>query len=180
MSVRIFDTPDVQDFLKTIAGLGIDGGNPRTKQIMHRIVSDLFKIIEDLDITPDEYWAAVAYLNFLGARGEAGLLSPGLGVDRFLDMRMDAQDAADGVENGTPRTIEGPLYVAGAPLVEGNANLSVDPDEAPSTVSRQKERAPKRSPQVFEKCCPLGLATCYESAPGRVRHVRSERDNTRG
>ncbi|MEG1768164.1 MAG: dioxygenase, partial [Comamonas sp.] len=93
MSVRIFDTPDVQDFLKTIAGLEMDGGNPRTKQIIHRIVSDLFKIIEDLDITPDEYWSAVAYLNFLGARGEAGLLSPGLGVDRFLDMRMDAQDA---------------------------------------------------------------------------------------
>ena len=128
MSVRIFDTPDVQDFLKTIAGLGIDGGNPRTKQIMHRIVSDLFKVIEDLDITPDEYWAAVAYLNFLGARGEAGLLSPGLGVDRFLDMRMDAQDAADGVENGTPRTIEGPLYVAGAPVLQGHAKLDDDSD----------------------------------------------------
>jgi catechol 1,2-dioxygenase len=123
MTIRIFDTPEVQDFLKTIAGLGTEGGNPRTKQIIHRLVSDLFKMIEDLDITADEYWAGVAYLNLLGARGEAGLVSPGLGVDRFLDMRMDAQDAADGVENGTPRTIEGPLYVAGAPVFQGHAKL---------------------------------------------------------
>jgi len=123
MSVHIFETAEVQDFLKTIAGLDNEGGNPRIKQVMHRVVSDLFKMIEDLEITPDEYWAAVAYLNFLGARGEAGLLSPGLGVDRFLDMRMDAQDKADGIAEGTPRTIEGPLYVAGAPVLQGHAKL---------------------------------------------------------
>ena len=123
MSARIFETTEVQDFLKTIAGLDTEGGNPRVKQIMHRIVSDLFKVIEDLDITPDEYWAAVAYLNTLGSRGEAGLLSPGLGIDRFLDMRLDAQDAADGIENPTPRTIEGPLYVSGAPVLQGHAKL---------------------------------------------------------
>ncbi|KAF1023885.1 MAG: Catechol 1,2-dioxygenase [Paracidovorax wautersii] len=123
MTARIFETTEVQEFLQTIAGIHNDGGNPRTKQIVHRIASDLFKTIEDLEITPDEYWAGVAYLNFLGARGEAGLLSPGLGIDRFLDMRMDAQDASAGVENGTPRTIEGPLYVAGAPVVHGHAKL---------------------------------------------------------
>jgi len=100
MSAPIFHTPDVQDFLRLASGLNQDGGNPRTKQIIHRILSDLFKAIEDLDITPDEYWAGVAYLNQLGARGEAGLLSPGLGLDRYFDMRMDAEDAALGVANG--------------------------------------------------------------------------------
>lgn len=123
MSVKIFDTPEVQDFLRLASGLDNAGGDPRAKQIIHRILSDLYKAIDDLDITPDEYWAGVAYLNRLGTRSEAGLLSPGLGFDRFLDMRMDAEDEALGVQNGTPRTIEGPLYVAGAPVEHGFARL---------------------------------------------------------
>ena len=123
MSVKIFATEDVQDFLKTAAGLTNDGGNPRVKAIVHRIISDLYKTIDDLDVTSDEFWAGIAYLNTLGTRSEAGLLSPGLGFDRFLDMRMDAADAAAGEENKTPRTIEGPLYVSGAPVVQGFARL---------------------------------------------------------
>ncbi|GAO22885.1 catechol 1,2-dioxygenase [Alicycliphilus sp. B1] len=116
------------------SGLNQEGGNPRAKQIIHRILSDLYKAIEDLDITSDEYWAGVAYLNQLGARGEAGLLSPGLGLDRYFDMRMDAQDAALGVANGTPRTIEGPLYVAGAPVAQGFARLDDGSDTAGHTL----------------------------------------------
>lgn len=134
MATQIFNTAEVQDFLRLASGLDQGGGNPRTKQIVHRILSDLFKTIEDLNITSDEYWAGVAYLNQLGARGEAGLLSPGLGLDRFLDMRMDAEDEAQGVENGTPRTIEGPLYVAGAPEVQGFARLDDGSDKAGHTL----------------------------------------------
>lgn len=129
MSAHIYDTPEVQDFLRLASGLDQSGGNPRTKQIVHRILSDLFKTIEDLEITSDEYWAGVAYLNRLGASSEAGLLSPGLGFDRFLDMRMDAEDKAQGVQNGTPRTIEGPLYVAGAPVAQGYARLDDGSDK---------------------------------------------------
>lgn len=134
MSVHIFNTQEVQDFLRLASGLNQEGGNPRTKQIIHRILSDLYKAIEDLDITSDEYWAGIAYLNQLGARGEAGLLSPGLGLDRYFDMRMDAQDAALGVANGTPRTIEGPLYVAGAPVAQGFARLDDGSDTAGRTL----------------------------------------------
>lgn len=134
MSVQIFNTTEVQDFLRLASGLQQSGGNPRTKTIVHRILSDLFKAIEDLDVTSDEYWAGMAYLNQLGARDEAGLLSPGLGFDRYFDMRMDAQDAALGVANGTPRTIEGPLYVAGAPVAQGYARLDDGSDKAGHTL----------------------------------------------
>lgn len=134
MSVRIFDTAEVQDFLKLASGLKQDGGNPRTKAIIHRVLSDLFKTIEDLDITSDEYWAGIAYVNQLGTRGEAGLLSPGLGLDRYFDMRMDAADAALGVTDGTPRTIEGPLYVEGAPVEKGFARLDDGSDKAGHTL----------------------------------------------
>lgn len=134
MSIHIFDTPEVQDFLRLASGLKQQGGNPRTKAIVHRILSDLFRTIDDLDITSDEYWAGVAYLNQLGARGEAGLLSPGLGLDRYFDMRMDAADKALGVAGGTPRTIEGPLYVAGAPVVQGFARLDDGSDKQGHTL----------------------------------------------
>lgn len=134
MSVKIFDNPEVQDFLKIIANLNREEGDARTKQIVYRIVSDLFKAIDDLDITPTEFWAGVAYLNRLGARSEAGLLSPGLGFDRFLDMRMDAEDAALGIDSSTPRTIEGPLYVAGAPVEHGFARLDDGSDTNGKTL----------------------------------------------
>ncbi|MBB4145642.1 catechol 1,2-dioxygenase [Rhizobium rhizoryzae] len=123
MSVTIFNRPDIQDFLRVLSGFNQPGGNQRVKQIVHRIVSDLFKTIDDLDITPDEYWIAVAWLNEIGATGQAGLISPGLGLDHFLDERLDAIDEALGIKNETPRTIEGPLYVAGAPESVGFARL---------------------------------------------------------
>lgn len=134
MSTQIFNTSQVQDFLQLASGLKQDGGNPRTKAIVHRILSDLFKTIEDLNITSDEYWAGIAYLNQLGARGEAGLLSPGLGLDRYFDMRMDAEDKALGLAGGTPRTIEGPLYVAGAPVAQGFARLDDGSDQNGHTL----------------------------------------------
>ena len=134
MSVSIFNTKEVQEFLSLASGLTQTAGNDRTKAIVHRLLSDLFKAIDDLNITSDEYWAGVAYVNQLGARSEAGLLSPGLGLDRFLDMRMDAEDEALGIANPTPRTIEGPLYVAGAPEANGFARLDDGKDTAGHTL----------------------------------------------
>lgn len=123
MNVKIFNRPDIQDFLEVLSGLDQKDGNPRVKQIVYRVVSDLFKAIDDLDVTPDEYWIAIAWLNEIGAAGQAGLISPGLGLDHFLDERLDAIDEALGIKNETPRTIEGPLYVAGAPECHGVARL---------------------------------------------------------
>lgn len=130
MNVKIFDTPEVQDFLKSVAGFDQSGGDERVKQIMHRLLSDLFKLIDDFDVTQEEYWSAVNLLNALGSQTQFGLLSPGLGFDHYLDMRQDAIDAEAKRAGGTPRTIEGPLYVAGAPEAEGFARMDdgQDPD----------------------------------------------------
>ncbi|WP_030070753.1 catechol 1,2-dioxygenase [Halomonas alkaliantarctica] len=134
MTVKIFDTPDVQNFLKTIAGFDQTGGNDRAKQIVHRLVSDLFKLIDDFNVTEEEYWAAVNLLNALGNQTQFGLLSPGLGFDHFLDMRQDAIDAEAKRTGGTPRTIEGPLYVAGAPEEEGFARMDDGQDNDGETM----------------------------------------------
>lgn len=91
-------------------------GNPRVQKITARIVADLFRAIDDLDIQPDEFWAGVDWLSRLASSGQAGLITAGLGFDRLLDIRQDEADARAGREGGTPRAIEGPLYIAGAPL----------------------------------------------------------------
>ncbi|QBR01408.1 catechol 1,2-dioxygenase [Paraburkholderia pallida] len=128
MSVKVFETKDVQDLLTAASNLGGQTGNARFQQITHRLLSDLFKAIDDLDITPDEVWAGVNYLNKLGQDGEAALLAAGIGLEKYLDVRMDAADKAVGLEGGTPRTIEGPLYVAGAPVREGVSRIDLNPD----------------------------------------------------
>jgi catechol 1,2-dioxygenase len=127
MSVKVFNTKEAQDLLKAAANLGSQEGNPRARQIVHRLLSDLFKAIDDLDMTPDEIWAGVHYFNKLGRDGEAALLAAGLGLEKYLDIRMDAEDKAADI-GGTPRTIEGPLYVAGAPVRDGVSRIDINPD----------------------------------------------------
>jgi catechol 1,2-dioxygenase len=128
MSVKVFDMKEVQDLLKAAANLGSRDGNARAKQIVQRLLGDLFKAIDELDMTPDEVWVGVNYLNKLGQDGEAALLAAGLGLEKYLDLRMDAADREADIMGGTPRTIEGPLYVAGAPVRDGVSKIDVNPD----------------------------------------------------
>jgi catechol 1,2-dioxygenase len=84
------------------------------------------------DVSPEEFWHALAFLQ--GAAPEFGLIAPGLGFDHFLDVRLDAADRERGVAGGTPRTIEGPLYVPGAPLETGFARLDDGTDEGEALI----------------------------------------------
>lgn len=97
--------------------------DPRVQQVVLRLATDLFKAIEDLDLSPTEVWKGIEYFSEAGAKQELGLLAAGLGLERFLDIRMDEAEAKAGIRGGTPRTIEGPLYVAGAPESVGFARL---------------------------------------------------------
>ncbi|MDE2005077.1 MAG: catechol 1,2-dioxygenase [Rhodospirillales bacterium] len=117
------DTKPVQSLLDKVAGTGGETGDARFKAIVRSATESLFRLIEEFDIQPDEFWAAMGYLTRLGQSGEVGLLVPGLGLETFLDLRMDQAEAASGLEGGTPRTIEGPLYIAGAPLAKGEGRL---------------------------------------------------------
>ncbi|MEG2809014.1 MAG: dioxygenase, partial [Acinetobacter sp.] len=95
----------------------------RVQQIVVRLVTDLFQAIEDLDIQPSEVWSGLEYITDAGKANELGLLAAGLGLEHYLDLRADEADARAGVTGGTPRTIEGPLYVAGAPESVGFARM---------------------------------------------------------
>ncbi|MBR7513725.1 hypothetical protein KC219_26540, partial [Mycobacterium tuberculosis] len=73
--------------------------------------------------------AGEVYFSQLGADGEAALLAAGIGLEKYLDIRMDAADREADIHGGTPRTIEGPLYVAGAPVRDGVSKIDINPDE---------------------------------------------------
>ena len=92
----LLKTREVQNLLTKVSGLENDKGDERVKRIVHRVVSDLFKTIEEFDIQPDEFWSAMSYLTELGQANEVGLLVPGLGLETFLDFRTDAAERKAG------------------------------------------------------------------------------------
>ena len=55
MSIRLSQTAHAQQFLEEASGNLNDGGNPRTKALIYRILRDTVNIIEDLDVTPEEF-----------------------------------------------------------------------------------------------------------------------------
>lgn len=128
MDVSFIKTAEVKALFDKAAGLDTSGGNPRIKTIMRDLFEALAGVIVRNDVTESELWGAVKYLQ--DGAAEIGLIMPGTGLEHFMDLFLDAKDAEGGRTGGTPRMIEGPLYVAGAPLVEGeDVNLTSDPDD---------------------------------------------------
>ena len=76
MSDSLLNTQPVKDLLRKVSGLDNDSGDARLKRIVHRVVSDLFRTIEEFDVQPDEFWSAMSYLTSLGQANETGLLVP--------------------------------------------------------------------------------------------------------
>ena len=144
MDTSFVKNPEIQELLDKAAGLNQPGGNTRLKAIFRDIVEAGAEIIVRHDVSEDEFWGAVNFLQ-KGAP-EYGLLVPGSGLEHFLDLFMDAKDAQVGLTGGTPRTIEGPLYVTGAPLEEGDVNLTKDPDATGSLYMRGRVTGPDGEP----------------------------------
>jgi len=72
MTVQVMQTADVKELLNKVAGFDQSAGSERMKKIVHRVMHDIFQIVEDFDVTPEEFWSAVYYVGELGAIG-AGL-----------------------------------------------------------------------------------------------------------
>lgn len=104
-------------------------GNERIKTIVNRLLKDLFNAMADLDITSEEMWKTCDWLTQTGKNNEYGLVFAGLGIEKFIDVMMDWEDEQAGIENRTPRTIEGPLYVAGSPESTSYAELETEIEE---------------------------------------------------
>lgn len=144
MNIDFLKTPAVQTLLDRSAGIDQAGGDARLKAITRDLLEAIMATIVKHDIDESEFWQAITYLQN-GAQ-EFGLIVPGVGLEHFMDLVMDERDAEAGRTGGTPRTIEGPLYVAGAPLVEGDANLTSDPDDTSTLRMSGKVTGPDGEP----------------------------------
>jgi catechol 1,2-dioxygenase len=140
------DIKTIDALLNKINESATHEGNARTKQVVNRIIRDLFITIDELDVTPNEFWSALNYLGEAGQSGELGLLAAGLGFEHFLDVRLDEAEAKAGLQGGTPRTIEGPLYVAGAPESTGHARLDNGNEPGETLVMRGRVLAENGEP----------------------------------
>lgn len=137
-------TPKVQALLDRVSGLQSEDGDARLKGVTRDLVEAIMKVIVRYDVTEGEFWSAIKF--FQDGGQEFGLIAPGVGLEHFLDLVMDERDAQAGRTGGTPRTIEGPLYVAGAPLVEGDANLTDDADDTDTLYMNGQIRGPAGEP----------------------------------
>lgn len=129
MSSKLIEKSIIEDLARRASGLDQPGGDQRLKTIANRLLTDLFTAIDDLDISMNEVWSAVAYLGQAGRANELGLIVPGIGLEHFLDLRLDEAERRAGLAGGTTRTIEGPLYIAGAPLSKATARLDDGSDK---------------------------------------------------
>lgn len=84
-------SPAIQDLFDKAAGLNETGGNPRLKAILRDLLEGLAATIEKHDVTESEFWAGVTFLQ--NGAAELGLIAPGIGLEHFLDLHMDAKDA---------------------------------------------------------------------------------------
>jgi len=113
------------------AGRDSTKGNARVKEVTERLLYRIMQVIDECDVSMDEFWAAAAYITKAAKNDEFGLVIPGIALEHFLDLRLDEAEKLAGLSGGTMRTIEGPLYVAGAPLTKGEARMDdgTDPGE---------------------------------------------------
>ena len=78
MSNVFVQQPAIQKLLRDSAGLDFAGGDERFKAIIHRLLENICTLIDDYNVTEEEFWHAVNYLHELGGRQEAALLAAGL------------------------------------------------------------------------------------------------------
>lgn len=144
MKGSFVQTKQVQALLDRASGINEEGGNRRLKVITRDLLEAIMAIIVKHSIGESEFWSAVKFLQ--DGASEYGLIVPGTGIEHFLDLLADAKDEEAGLVGGTPRTIEGPLYVEDAPLVEGDANLTNDEDQTDTLYMTGQVRGPDGEP----------------------------------
>jgi catechol 1,2-dioxygenase len=131
MPANLMSKSQMKELAEQASGLGQAGGDARVKEVANRLLYRMMQVIDECDVSMEEFWAGVGFIAQTAKNNEFGLLVPGLALEHFLDLRLDEAEKKAGIKGGTLRTIEGPLYVAGAPLTKGEARMDdgTDPGE---------------------------------------------------
>ena len=95
--------------------------DPRLREILASLVKHLHAFAREVDLTPSEWLAGIRFLGDVGSistamRSEFVLLSDTLGVSMMVVALEQARlGAAEGSEEPTEATVEGPFHWPGAP-----------------------------------------------------------------
>lgn len=105
-----------------------DCADPRFKAVMTALIEHLHAFVREVDLTEDEWAAAVRFLMETGKgsterRNEFVLLSDTLGVSMLVVQLAQVRKSAT-LQGATEATVEGPFYWPGAPDVPLGANLA--------------------------------------------------------
>ena len=108
-----------------------DTPDPRLKQLITGLVQHLHTYIREVDLKPDEWFAALQFLTKTGQisndkRAEFMLLSDTLGVSMLVVALAQARAGAtgSGATAATEATVQGPYYWEGAPELANGADIA--------------------------------------------------------
>ena len=88
MPANLINKPTIKELAAKAAGLDNDQGDPRLKEVFNRLLYDVMVAIDDLDVSMNEFWSAIAYIGEAAKANELGLVVPGTALEHFLDLRL--------------------------------------------------------------------------------------------
>jgi protocatechuate 3,4-dioxygenase beta subunit len=115
---------DLDNITTAVQASFAQGADPRFRTVVSALVAHLHAFAREVRLTHVEWEAAIDFLYRAGKisderRNEFILTSDVLGLSSLVDL-------LDGAKAGTPSSVLGPFYVAGAPIVPAGASLVGD------------------------------------------------------
>lgn len=112
-------THQTSDITQAVLGRLAGDADPRFKQIISAVVRHAHALAREVDLTPDEWMAAIQFLTRVGQtcddkRQEFILLSDTLGLSMLVVQLEQARRSRD-LKGATEATVQGPFYWVGAP-----------------------------------------------------------------
>ena len=124
---------EAQDLAQAVIGRMADCKEPRFKEVMSALVRHAHAFVREVQLTPDEWMAAIQFLTATGKmcdekRQEFILLSDTLGISMLVVAIEQAKGAATlkdrpADQHPTEATVQGPFFWPGAPQLELGADI---------------------------------------------------------
>ena len=83
MPANLIDKAAIKELAAKAAGLDKPQGDPRLKEVLNRLLYDVMVAIDDLDVSMNEFWSAIAYIGEAAKANELGLVVAGSAPNTF-------------------------------------------------------------------------------------------------
>jgi hydroxyquinol 1,2-dioxygenase len=130
------------DITRAAVGRLAEAKDPRFKRIMVSLIGHLHAFVRDVDLTEEEWVAAIQFLtdtgkSCSGRRQEFILLSDTLGVSMLVVQLAQARALRGHSADATEATVQGPFFWEGAPEVPLGADIAKGVEGEPALYRGQ-------------------------------------------